>query len=145
MQVLFDTDVVLDLLLEREPFAREAALLTDAVERGVLDGYVSAHAVTTVFYVVRKARANEGAARPGDDARSAVRTLLDVFRVAAVSDVELRRAADAGLADYEDAVAVEAARSQKADGGVTRNLSDFADADLPVFSPAALLLHLAEQ
>ncbi|WP_420457007.1 type II toxin-antitoxin system VapC family toxin [Rubrivirga sp.] len=145
MRVLFDTNVVLDLLLEREPYARDAALLTDAVVRGVLDGYVSAHAVTTVFYVVRKARASEGAQRPADDAYAAVRLLTSVFRVASVSEAEVLRAVEGRLRDFEDAVTAESAKGCGSDVLVTRDVSGFEGSEVEALAPRALLSRLAER
>ncbi|MDR1136330.1 MAG: PIN domain-containing protein [Clostridiales Family XIII bacterium] len=54
MNVLIDTNVVLDVLLRREPFAEQSAKVVLLSEKAVIDGYVSASAATDIFYIVRK-------------------------------------------------------------------------------------------
>ena len=54
MIALFDTDVVLDLLLDRQPFAEAAAQMFSKVEEGEIQGYVSATTITTVYYLTTK-------------------------------------------------------------------------------------------
>lgn len=132
MRVLFDTNVIVDLLLNRMPFAEAAARLTARVERGTLAGVVSATTVTTVHYLVAKAAGRAAA-------RKQLRTLLDLFEVAPVTRSVLEGAFDHKIQDYEDAVIHEAAREASADAIVTRDLRDFAKADLTVYGPAELL------
>ena len=59
IKVLFDTNVLLDVVLERMPWASEAALLLDAAERGHVRGYVSSHTITTFHYVIARARGRQ--------------------------------------------------------------------------------------
>ena len=63
MRILFDTNVVLDVLLDREPFSTEAASLFSKVEIGVLSGYICATTITTIYYLARKAVGSESARR----------------------------------------------------------------------------------
>ena len=132
MKVLFDTNVVLDVLLAREPHAGVAARLFDLVDNEQIDGAVCATTVTTVAYVATKAvGATQG--------RKLLRRLLDLFAVAAVDRQVLEEALRLDFADSEDAVIHEAARAWGAAGIVTRNGRDFGRASLPVFDPAELL------
>lgn len=131
-RVLFDTNVLLDVLLKRRAFVREAALLWDRVSSGQTEGVISAHAVTTVSYLV--ARAYDSAQAAND-----VRTLLDTFAVAPVGSPELQSALTGGFSDYEDAVTHEAARAAGCDAIVTRNGPDFAPSTLKVYTPTELL------
>ena len=62
MKLLIDTNVVLDLLLAREPWAGEAGRLFEAMEEGRATGYVASHTVTTVHYIVEKAAGRTAAA-----------------------------------------------------------------------------------
>ena len=57
MRVLIDTDVVLDVILAREPFAKDAAELLDLSEKGFFQSYVSAITPLNIFYIARKAKA----------------------------------------------------------------------------------------
>lgn len=129
MKVLFDTNVILDLLLDRQPFSIVAAQLCSQVERRDVEGYVCA---TAVHYLVTKVL---GAAR----ARRELQKLLTVFDVAPVNRPVLEAALGTSFPDFEDAVVHEAARHVGAQGLVTRNLGDFKRATLPVYSPEELM------
>ncbi len=135
MRVLFDTDVVLDLLLDRAPFAADAAALFELHERGGLDGYVSGVTIVNVFYVTRKLKGV-------DAARLAVEELLKTLGVCPVDRNVLADAQRLPFSDYEDAVQHACAGASALDALVTRNLADYKNAALPVFSPGDLLKHL---
>ena len=135
MKVLFDTNVVLDVLLAREPHAAVAAWLFALVDSERIDGAVCATTVTTVAYVATKAVG-------GRQAKKLLRQLLDLFAVAGVDRQVLEAALRLDFEDVEDAVIHEAARAWGAAGIVTRNGRDFARASLPVFDPAELLAAL---
>jgi len=131
VKVLFDTNVVLDVLLAREPHAGVAARLFTLVDNERIDGAVCATTVTTVAYVATKAVG-------GKRAKKLLRQLLDLFAVAGVDRQVLEAALRLDFADAADAVVHEAARAWGAAGIVTRNGRDFARASLPVFDPAEL-------
>ena len=132
MKVLFDTNVVLDVLLAREPHAGVAARLLTLVDNETIQGAVCATTVTTIAYVA-------GRSLGARQANQLLRVVLDLFSVAAVDREVLEAALRLGFADSEDAVVHEAARAWGAAGIVTRNRRDFSRASLPVFDPAELL------
>ena len=55
MKTLFDTNVILDVLLDREPFSDEASFLLSKVERAEIVGFICATTVTTIYYIASKA------------------------------------------------------------------------------------------
>jgi predicted nucleic acid-binding protein len=132
MIICFDTNVVLDALLQRDPHRRAATHLIYAVETGDLTGQLCATTVTTVYYFAQKQF-------DGGQARRDVMDLLQVFDVAAVNRAVLERAAESAFQDYEDAVLHSAAQVSGADGIVTRNEEDFGPASLSVHTPEELL------
>jgi predicted nucleic acid-binding protein len=132
MRILFDTNVLLDVLLAREPFAQSAVRLLDMADRGKIKGLLCATTVTTIHYLATKAL---GVAA----ARKNVRTMLKIFDVAAVNGDVLLRALDLPMKDYEDAVLHESAIVGEAQGIVTRNARDFVKSRIPVYSPDELL------
>lgn len=129
--MLFDTNVVLDVLLDREPFATIGAHLFSQVERGSLPGYLCATTVTTVHYLAHKALGVE-------QARQKVRNLMRLFEVAPMNRAVLEAALASRLADFEDAVLHEAALHVGAAGIVTRDPAGFKGARLPVYAPDEL-------
>lgn len=130
MRVLFDTNVVLDALLDREPWADAAVSLFDRVESGALTGILGATTVTTIHYIAER---NVGGAAEG-----MIRDLLRLFEVAPVNRSVLEGALSLGFNDFEDAVLNEAGRLFGADAVTTRNLSDFSDSKLRIYAPETL-------
>ncbi len=132
MKILLDTNVVLDLLLDRQPFSDDAADLFSLVESGGVGGCLCATTVTTIFYLLAKAKGEE-------TAKVAVRSLLLLFEIAAVNGKILDGALKTALHDYEDAVIYEAAKNARVDMIVTRNVSDFQVQDITVYAPSEAL------
>lgn len=136
MKVLFDTNVVLDVLLDREPHVDVAARLFALIDNGRLEGSICATTVTTIYYIAAKSFSRKRA-------HTQVQELLGLFDVADVGRDVLDRALDLDFADFEDAVAHEAARASGVAAIVTRDGSDFVNASLPVFDPHELLAAIA--
>jgi predicted nucleic acid-binding protein len=132
VRVVPDTNVVLDLLLARPPFADAAAELIARIERGEIEGCLGAGTITTTQYLARKVLGDRRA-------RQAVADLLALFEIVPFTRAVLQEALVLPFAAFEDAVLHEAARFGGADAVVTRNLGDFRAATLPVYSPADLL------
>ena len=134
-KVLVDTDVILDLILDCHPFVLEATALWDANIQGRFKAYISAITPINVFYIGRKIKGAPAA-------RLAVAKLLAMLPVCAVDLAVLQAAQHIPFADYEDAVQHTSAVATQLDAIVTRNLTDYANATLPVFSPADFLKQL---
>lgn len=132
MKVLFDTNVVLDLLLDREPWSAQAAELIARVERGQIEGSLGATTITTIHYLAAKVMGQAVA-------RQEIRSLLALFMIAPVNRPVLDSALDLDITDFEDAVLYEAARHLGAEIIVTRNPRDFRKATgLTILSPQEL-------
>jgi len=132
MKVLFDTNVLIDFLLDRAPFADAATDLLSRADRGQIKGLVCATSMTTIFYLVQKTLGKS-------EAHGHIATLLSILDVAPVNRTTLERAAGSAATDYEDAVVVEAARQANATCIVTRDERDFANSPIPAHSPGALI------
>ncbi len=128
MRVLLDTNVVLDLLLDREPWSTTATKLFSRVETGTLEGYLGATTVTTIYYLSAKAVGAK-------TARQEIRKLLALCAVAPVNRPVLESALELGFADFEDAVLHEAARQVGTEAVVTRDSGGFKKATLSVLTP----------
>ena len=137
MRVLFDTNVVLDVVLDREHFRDVAAALVSRVEQGNLVGVLGATTLTTIYYLSAKQFG-----RPM--AHSTVRDLLSLFQIAAVDLSILAKAIDSAFPDFEDAVLYEAGVAAEVDAVVTRDPDDFRGSRIPVFSPQELQANLSE-
>ena len=131
MKILFDTNVILDLLLDREPFSTPAARLFSLVDTGDLTGFICATTVTTVHFLARRTVGDRRARRE-------IGSMLDLFDVAPVSLAVLEGALESKFTDFEDAVMYHAALNVNADGIVTRNAVDFKRATISVYAPEEL-------
>ena len=104
---MVDTNVVLDLLLDRTPHAMNAAQIFSLIERNVIAGCLGATTLTTVHYLASKVVGSQ-------KARREIRKLLRLFEVAPVNRAVLEAALEAeGFRDFEDAVLHEAARQAR--------------------------------
>jgi len=132
MKVVVDTNVVLDVLLDRRPFAEAAAGVFALVEESSVEGFLCATTVTTVDYLLGQALAPE-------EARAALKRLLDLFEIAPVNRPVLEQALYSNVSDFEDAVLEQSARLVSADAITTRNLTDFKKSCVTAFDPPELL------
>lgn len=131
MKVLFDTNVVLDVLLNREPHAEAAIALFSAVEAQQIQGFLCATTITTVDYLATKVIGKASA-------KMAVAGLLDLFAIAEVNQATLQAALSSEFADFEDAVLYFAGSYAGVDGLVTRNGKDFKLAAHTIYTPTEL-------
>jgi predicted nucleic acid-binding protein len=138
MKVLLDTDVILDVIAARIPFKQEAAELLDLSEQGAFDAYISALTPLNVFYVARKARSSA-------NLRESIKELLQAVRVCPLNDSVLNAAFALPFSDYEDAVQHCCATAAGLEAIVTRNVRDYKNSTLPVFTPAEFLSHIKSQ
>ena len=128
MRVLLDTNVILDLFLDRAPFADAAATLWLAHEREQLSVYVAAITPVNLFYIARKLRDEK-------KAREAVVELLATLNVSAIDQGMLKSALSLPFRDYEDAVQHAAANAAGVEAIITRNVKDYSAATLQIFTP----------
>jgi len=131
-RVLYDCDVILDVLLARTPHEGKSTLALDAAGQGIVEGYVSGHAVTTLFYLLRKRIGSE-------PARVTLGKLLTRLKIAPVTDASIHAALTLPLTDFEDAVTCAAAQEAGIDLIVTRNLPDYAACSVQAVNPGRLL------
>ena len=127
-RVLYDINVLLDVLLMREPFLADSASALDAVGQGQVEGYVAGHAVTTLFYLLQR---ELGMAK----SRQVLAGLLTKMRVAPVTDAGIRQALNNSFKDFEDGVTYAAAQEAEVSVIVTRNVNDFTKGIIPAVLP----------
>ena len=133
MKLLIDTNVVLDVLLRREPFFRTAAEVLNLTQRDEVREYVSASAITDIYYIANKQMKDR------DAVRDLLKRLLMVVSVAAVSEREIQNALNLAWGDFEDSVQYSVALLNEMDGIVTRNPSDYQDANIRIWLPEQAL------
>jgi predicted nucleic acid-binding protein len=132
IRVLLDMNVLLDVLQKREPFYQVSAQVLSLSENGIIEGYLSAHSVTTLMYLLSKDKSPE-------IARVVLTSLLQFLKVAKVDQSTIEQSLNLSNRDYEDAVQVIAALQSNFDFLVTRNPRDFPLSPVPVLQPVELL------
>ena len=133
MRILVDTNVVLDVLLKREPFYQSAKRVLELAQYAEIEEYVSASAITDIYYIANRAL------RDIVVVRNLLVQLFGIVGIASVSGREIRFALDLGWNDFEDAVQYSAALSARMDAVVTRDSSGYRLAQIPAYQPEQFL------
>ena len=134
MNVLIDTNVALDVLLQREPFFEHSQLVMLASEQKIISGFISASAVTDIFYITNKHLKDTAATY-----KLLREHLIGAVTIAAVDDKVISDAFGMEWDDFEDCVQYVAGESVSADYIVTRNQNDFPGERIRVVTPEQLL------
>lgn len=137
VRILLDTNVILDVALERQPFLAVSEQVLVHAEKGTLEGYISASTFTDLYYLIRKARGREWTL-------DFLPRLLTFCQIATVDQAVISNALAANFKDFEDAVQYETARVNQLDAIATRNPEDFPAGGLQIFTPERLIQQLSQ-
>lgn len=132
MKILLDTNIVLDVLADRAPFAEEAATIFKLCETRQVEGVIYALTIPNLVYVMRKELER-------DQITGVLQKLTAIFEVADMRAEDLRKAAALPIPDFEDALQSVCAQRIKADYIVTRNIKDFLQSKVMAVKPSELL------
>lgn len=133
MVLLIDTNIILDCLANREPFAETSRrILYSCVEKKV-KGYVAAHSMTNIFYILRKHFSSS-------ERKKMLRELCEFIEVCDLQKNQLTNVlANEEFDDLEDGIQVECAKSVQADYIITRNVKDFINSSIRAIEPGEFL------
>ncbi len=137
-RTLFDLNIILDVLMLREPYFTDGARLWSLVENNEIEGFLAAHSFTTLFYLYKRQKSSE-------EAYQVIGKLLQVFDVAGVDRHVIELACDLGWKDFEDAVQAVAASGVNCDYLITRNPGDYSAQQATAIQPADFLAVWAGQ
>jgi hypothetical protein len=137
MNVLLDLNIVLDVILQRQPWLAEASVIWDAHVDGRIRGHLVATSLTNLFYITRRILGT-------DQARSAVRTCLQTFAILAVDGPLLEQADALPGKDFEDNLQLALAAAIPLDAIVTRDASGFARSPVAVLTASDMVARLAQ-
>ena len=132
MIILIDTDVLIDVALDREPFAENAAALLDRLEQDPGKGFVAWHSISNFYYMVAPEHGKT-------NSRKLVLELTAFIEVAPTTTAHVRHAAELPLKDFEDAMQVAAALACDAQMIATRNTKDYRRSPVKAVSPEQAL------
>ncbi len=132
MRALIDLNILLDVAQKRQPFLAGSRRVLESADAGLFEGLLSAHSVTTLFYLLAKYGSPAGA-------RVAVTEYMQFLAVATVDQHIIEQALQLSYNDFEDAVAMMAAVHAQAQFVVTRNAGHFKHGPLPALTPVEFL------
>ena len=132
MRILIDTNVILDIVLDREPFVEHAMLLFKTAYERRIQMFMTATTVTDLYYITRKEKGKA-------TALSFIKEMIHFVDVISVDKNIILEALSSGIPDFEDAIQVCSANKEEITTIVTRNEKDFMMCDLNIQSPKAFL------
>lgn len=128
-KILIDTNVLLDYLLEREPFFEDAKKVILSCTDGKTSGCIAAHSISNMFFILRKDY-------NAKERREVLLNLCKIFDVEGIDKAKLISGLQNGnFSDFEDCLQMECAKSYGADYIVTRNVSDYATSEVKAITP----------
>lgn len=134
MKLLIDSNVILDYMLEREPFFEMAKNVLNLAEKDDdITEFISASAVTDINYIAYRTLKNR------DLVYSLIKKVLKMVNVATVTNEEITNALNLNWKDFEDAVQYSVALSNGMDAIITRNMKGFSQGEVKICTPEEIL------
>ena len=133
MKILIDTNVLIDVFYNREPFVQDAQKILNLVEVHQVQGFITANAITDLHYVLTRALKDR------QIVREAMKVLLALVEIIDVTGEDVRNAFLLDGVDFEDDLQSVCAERTRMDYIVTRNGKDFARSSVPAIEPGAFL------
>jgi len=131
VKVLFDTNIILDVLLDRKPFVELSAGLVSLVEEKEIKGYLCATTITTIDYLITRSQNRK-------TARNELSKLLGMFQICSVNEQVLQLSLNSNFKDFEDAVQFYSGVCNNVDSIVTRNTKDYKEEQISIYTPAEI-------
>lgn len=131
--LFIDTDVIIDFLIDRKPFSREAAIIFTLIEQKKLKGYASSLTFSNLYYILRKFESHTRVISKLDN-------LSGLLSLLKVDGQIIRNAINSGFPDFEDSIQYFCASDyKKIEVIITRNTGDYKNSELPVMTPGDFL------
>lgn len=136
MVILVDTNIIIDALANREPYADDAKRIMEKCAAREITGILAAHSIPNLFYILRKNFSQ-------DERRFLLKNLCEIFQVSDLNEKKIVAALENNaFSDFEDGLQEECAVEAMADYIVTRNPADFKHSRVKVILPDELLREL---
>lgn len=134
-KIFFDTDVILDLLIERKPHHGAAKRVFESLNQS-RRGFTSALIIANVYYIVAKFRSQPVA-------RGVVKKLMKLLEVLPVDGDAIQKSLKSDFKDFEDGIQAIVAMENKMDLILTRNIKDFEESKVKVMTPGEYGVNLS--
>lgn len=130
---MVDTNILLDVLIHNDAFFEKSRAVLKLCEDHAVQGFVTASALTDIFYITRKALGSI------DDTYKVIGDILNIVNILTVTNADVMTAFQVKAKDFEDCLMATCAKSNRCDSIVTRNKKDFLDFGVKLYSPEELL------
>ncbi|WP_312075957.1 PIN domain-containing protein [Chryseobacterium sp.] len=136
MNFFIDTNLILDFLSGREPFADNANIIFNYAYNKKINLFVSSQSILTSHYILKKVFSEE-------KVRETLSEILEIIQIVPSDKVILQLALKSQHKDYEDGVQIFCAHKiENLEGIITRDMKDFSTSEIPVFAPDEALNHI---
>ena len=129
MRLLIDTNIILDVLFEREGLFEESKAVLKLCETGKIDGYITASSLTDLFYIIKKHLHST------EKTYDVLGQILNIVKILPVTTEDVNKAFLRREKDFEDTLQATCALTNKCEGIVTRNVKDFERMGLKILTP----------
>jgi len=137
-KVFIDTDIILDVALERKIFWEESRLVFLMIENGVFQGVTSSIVISNIYYVLMKAGGDR-------NARLFISRLIKIISICSVDHSDVVNALESKFNDFEDALQHFASLKNQCDYIVTRNVKDFKHSNIETLLPMEIISMFKER
>lgn len=127
-KILIDTNVIIDIALEREPFVNDAKEIIKLIDKQQIEAYISATTVTDIYYITKRKTSHE-------QVINFLENLFVFVRVLPINENIVKKAMKSESKDFEDAIQIETSKQNDIGVIITRNKKDFENSGLQIFSP----------
>jgi predicted nucleic acid-binding protein len=131
MKVLIDTNIILDVLLDRQPYSQDSAKIVVLSEKGIIESYVSASAITDIYYITQKTY------KDTQTTIGLIKKIVQIVSIATITEDNICRALELEWTDFEDSVQYIVGESISADYLITRNACDFSNSSIKIVTPSS--------
>lgn len=118
IKVLFDTNVILDIALERDPFFEEAVKLFELIDIREITAFITATTITDIYYISKKIKGHKASIE-------FITNLVEVVNILGIDKEIIINAIAREMKDFEDSIQVSASEFNKLEYIITRNKPDF--------------------
>ncbi|BAU13501.1 PilT protein domain protein [Leptolyngbya sp. NIES-3755] len=132
LKVLVDTNVLIDIALQRQPFFQDSDRAFALIEQRRAEGFISATTYSDLYYIIRKTQGHDWTLR-------FLRRLSIICQIATVDQAVISLALSLGFPDFEDAIQYATAIETQLDGILTRDTQGFAQASIQIFTPTPFI------
>jgi predicted nucleic acid-binding protein len=129
MTAYFDTNVIVDILLKREPFFEDSFKALSIIANNAVNGIIGTSAITDIYYIVNKEVKNK------EKTLNSIFNILKILLLVDTNTQDIFTAKTLDVSDFEDSVISALANRNKADYIITRNVDDFAKSLVPAILP----------